>query len=82
MSRAGMVRSARDVLARAVTVAIRCVLQIALCDRADPRDLDCAIRRQFVDRDAPQVEDQRVCTPARATLEIAEDLSSLLKTKS
>jgi len=41
--RAGMVRSARDVLARAVTVAVRY----------------CAIRRQFVDRDAPQVEDQR-----------------------
>ena len=25
---------------------------------------DCAIRRQFVDRDAPQVEDQRVRSPA------------------
>jgi len=41
--RAGIVRSARDVIARAATIAIRY----------------CAIRRQFVDKDAPQVEDQR-----------------------
>lgn len=63
--RAGIVKSARDVLARAATIAIRCQCgdyprSRKMPDTKSSASLDCAIRRQFVDRDAPQVEDRRV----------------------